>query len=358
MTGTEQTRPVEAWEDGRRQEPGDGRAELWHFEASLTDGTALALGFCLVGLDPHDPDRFQTVVNVMVTTPDGAQHEHAITGAVRSDEVGTERCLLPFGRCTADGDLQRYAVHVDTDDGSLVLDLRYDAQTEAFRPRIASPVSVGEDQVRHFSDLIIARCAVSGSITLNVVYSEVAGVGTHDHQWFDANPHTTWHHWIWGRIATEHYTAVLFDLVTSADLGLRRVPVFGLFDADGTLIFESDGSVDIDSTTSRNEESDKDPRRATYRFRNADRTVMLRFEHQVDLVSKNLYETSTASGELGGASKEQYDRMGVRPSYARCRAAGSLTITAPELQAHETGDMIYELNYPAASDPTTFTTQA
>lgn len=357
MSATGQS-AVEAWEDGRRQTPGDGRAELWHFEASLAEGWTVAIGFCLVDLLPaerDEPERYRTVVNLMITTSDGQHREQAMTGTVRADAVSTQRCGLPFGPNTADGDLRSYDVHVETDDGTTVVDLRFDALTDPYWPRIAAPIQLDGDTARTFNVLIIARCAVTGTIHLDGVRHEVGGIGTHDHQWFDANPLTTWHHWIWGRLATEHHTAILFDLVTSAPTGLRRIPILGVFDTDGRLIFDNTHPVHLTSQMRVDAESGKElPLQATYRAHDADQTCTLDFHWQDDLLSKDLYESAGDSDELGSASREQYDQMNVQPSYTRSHATGTLTLTGPDRDFHETGEMFYELNYPGLADPSAF----
>ena len=45
--------------DGLQQQPCEGRSELWHFDARLDDGTSVGIAFCLVGIDPDDPERVQ-----------------------------------------------------------------------------------------------------------------------------------------------------------------------------------------------------------------------------------------------------------------------------------------------------------
>lgn len=350
---------VEAWEDGRRQMPGGERAELWHFEAGLSDGTIVAIGFCLVGVDPEDPGSLQTVVNVMLTTPDGARHEHAITGTTRTDEIGTDRCALPFGRNTAHGDLRTYDVHVETDDGGLRIDLRYDALTEALLPVIASPVVLNAGRGPRFSELVVARCAVTGTVVVDGTTTEVTGLGAHDHQWFDANPLTTWHHWLWGRLYTEHFSAVLFDLVASRESGLERVPVFAVFDATGALLLDNEHPVELVSELQVDPGSGKAyPLRSTYRFRDGARTVELSVERQEDLISHDLYGAADGSEQLGGASRQQFDDMGVRPSYARCRGIGTLVVTDHGSTVQESGELLYELNYPGKDDPATFAATA
>lgn len=53
---------IQPWEVGRREEALAGRSELWHFDASMEDGTTTAIAFCLVGPGPSGEATFSTVV--------------------------------------------------------------------------------------------------------------------------------------------------------------------------------------------------------------------------------------------------------------------------------------------------------
>lgn len=346
--------------DARQQEPGAERSELWHFDAALDNGMTFAVGFCVVGVDPARPDHTTTVVNVMLTTKDGRQQQHAIQGTVRTAAIGTTRCHLPFGGNRVDGDLQHYDVLVATDDQTLRLDLHYEAKTVAYEPAIAAP-ALDRAAVR-IADLILPRCSVAGTVTIDGTTETVTGEGAHDHQWFTANPMTTWHHWLWGHIYTESYSAVIFDLVTGAELGTQRIPVFGVFDATGALVFDNSAEPQIVADLAVDPDTGKEqPESCTYTFTDGVQIWELGFRRTETLTAKNLYAEAQASadsagGEMGAMSQQQYDAMRIRPSYGRYRADATLVVPEAEGPRTEAGTMIYEFNYPAGPDSSTLVT--
>lgn len=343
---------VEAWEDGRRHEPGDGRAEVWHFDARLGDGTSLALAFCIVGVEPGDTELCRTVVNVMVSTAAGTS-VRAVPGTVRTSTVGTSSCDLTFGGNTVTGDLHSYRLHVETRADDLVLDLTYDAVTEPYRPGRTGHLALGADGNTGFAVLAVPRCRVSGTVVLGGKEEAVAGEGYHDHQWFTSNPQTTWQHWILGHLYTESFTVMVFDLTASEEFGFAHTPLLGVFDAGGRLIFDNLAATRASRTTYVDRSSGKEyPRRSHYTLRDGARTFELWFEWDEVLMAHDLYAAADESddAELGSASRDTFDAMGVRPSYGRFRGEGTLVVNDEGGSVRESGEMVYELSYPARAD--------
>ena len=52
-----------------------------------------------------------------------------------------------------------------------------------------------------------------------------------------------------------------------------------------------------------------------------------------------------------GGTKEQYDQMGIQPTYMRFFAHGGLSLTLNGETSHSTGTMISEYNYNGREDP-------
>lgn len=318
----------------------------------MDDGTKTAIAFCLVGPDPSGEHSFSTLVNVIVTLADGREFLSAAPGSITVSAVGTDQCALHFGPHSAVGDLNKYRVIVEPIEG-VGVELSYEALVEPYRPGGTAQIALTGDGEFHYGIQPVARCRVSGTVTVDGKTIDVTGQGYHDHQWSDVDLLESWHHWLWGRLYTEHYTVLVDDLTTSERFGFTRIPLFGLFDASGALVFDNRGDAETRVETYRDVESGKDyPKRSTYVFRDGQRVIELDFEWTDVLSSRSTYIASAddVAPELGGGQRERFDAMGIRPSYARYRADGSLTITDHDQTVTEHGEMIYELNYVGRPD--------
>lgn len=336
---------IAPWEVGRREDAVTGRSELWHFEAAMADGTTTAIAFCVVGPGPSGEESLSTVVNLFVTLPDGRLFQRMAPGSVAVSEVGTTRCELPFGPHAASGDLKTFSVTVDPIEG-VGVELSYTALVDSYRPGGTAQIALSGDSEFHYAVHAVPRCEVTGTVTADGNTWDVAGQGYHDHQWTDADLQESWHHWLWGRFYSEHFTVVIYDLWTSERFGFTRIPIFGVLDETGAVIFDNRDGVESDVTTARDPESGKDyPKRSRYVFRDGARTFELDFEWTDELVNQDVYGASDVPPELGGGQRDQFDRMGIRPSYTRYRAEGTLTITEGSEVVTERGEMNYEFNY-------------
>ena len=341
-----------AFSDGLQQQPGDGRRELWHFDGRLDDGTSIGIAFCLVGTDPDDPERYRTVVNVMFTDDDGDNVVHFTAGTVRADTVSFDQCDLVFGTNHVRGDLSTYDLHVESDDGSLVIDLHYTALTQPWRPGGTGGITL--DDNTHFADLIIARCAITGTLTRNGSPTAVTGEGYHDHQWFDTDPMATWHHWLLAHLYTDDATVIVYDLVANAAHGHVRTTWLGVFGRDGSLLHDGHDRVASSAETVTDDSSGKEyPKRIAYTGNDPADEIVVSLDWAQTLVNEDLYAAASQNGgpdtELGGASRAEYDRKGIQPTYARYVARGAVQLVQ---LVHDhgiidgVGEAICELNYP------------
>lgn len=120
------------------------------------------------------------------------------------------------------------------------------------------------------------------------------------------------------------------------------------------MIFDNRGGVDAHATTYHDERTDKDyPKNSTYVFHDGDRTVEFDVEWTEIIEVRDMYG-GTGKDHYGLAGEQQrksYDTMGIKPSYMRYYATGTLKITDADGATTERGDMIYEFNYPGVPDP-------
>lgn len=354
---------VRPWEDGRRDTAEPGHNEVWYFDATMEDGTKTVVGF-----RPVDPSATAAGsagsgedapnLNVNITTPDGQEFVDMIRVDAADSSIATKKCDVHFGPHTVvdvNGDLKSWHVHVEPVNGTGV-DLLYEALVEPFRAGGTAHVALGENDEFYYTDQSVPRCRVTGTVTVNGETREVSGQGYHDHQWFNISPMVAWHHWLWGRFYAQGYTAVIYDFVTSERFGFTQVPIFGILDPDGKVVFDNRGGCELDVETYHDDKTDKDyPKSSRYTFRDGDATVQFNVTWKEILEERDMYGATSADhyGLAGDKQRAAYDRMGIKPTYMRYYADGSLTLTrdgadTPEIDV--AGDMIYEFNFPGVPD--------
>ncbi|MEA5055615.1 MAG: hypothetical protein VB093_19520, partial [Propionicimonas sp.] len=175
------------------------------------------------------------------------------------------------------------------------------------------------------------------------------------HQWFNISPLMAWHHWLWGRFYTDNFTVVIYEFVTAERFGFTRIPVFGVLDASGKLIFDNRGDAEVEVTTYHDDQTGKDyPKTSRYTFSGGEATVQFDVTWTQVLEVRDMYGATTADhyGLSGQKQRAAYDAMGIQPTYMRYFANGTLTLTAADgTVTTESGDMIYEYNYTGRPDP-------
>ncbi|PWF27247.1 hypothetical protein [Ancrocorticia populi] len=148
---------------------------------------------------------------------------------------------------------------------------------------------------------------------------------------------------------------VIYDFVASEKFGFARVPIFGVMDKTGKVIFDSRGETEVETTTYYDEQTKKEyPKSSTYVFHDDDATVKFNVTWTDIIEVRDMYGATADQVHYGMAGEQQrkaYDAMGIKPAYMRYYANGTLTMTNSEGTVEESGDMIYEFNYPGVPDP-------
>lgn len=343
---------VQPWEDGRRDTATPGHMEVWYFDATMDDGTKIVVGFRPInpaGNGGADAPN----LNVNITTPDGQEFVDMIQVPAEDSSIASDHCEVRFGVHTAVGNLVDYDVHVEPVNG-IGLDLHYHALVDPYRAGGTAQVALGEDDEFYYTDFSVPRSRVSGTVTAGGKTWEVEGEGYHDHQWFNISPFVAWHHWLWGRFFAENYTVVIYDFVTSEKFGFTRVPIFGVMDKSGKVIFDNRSEADVQVETYHDDQTDKAyPKRSRYTFHEDGTTAEFEIDWKQVIEVRDMYGATSADhyGMAGEKQRAAYDAMGIKPSYMRYYAVGKLTLTdAQSAVTTESGDMIYELNYPGVPD--------
>lgn len=338
---------VAPWEDGRRADPVAGNAEVWYFDAVLDDGSKAVIythprTAGKLAEDGDNPD-----VGIIITSPDGKNFGKPLSFYPADDSsFGTDKCDIRVGPHTFVGDFKDYDIHVEPIEG-VGADLHFHAEVEPFRQGGSGIIALGDDDEYFYTDLPVVRSAVTGELTYDGRTVQVTGLGYHDHQWFNINPMLAWHHWLWGRMYTEHYTVYIYDFVASERFGFTPVPFFGVqSNQTGRTIFATDGGFTRTTRLERDETLDRDfPKVSEYVFTNKDgQSVQFRTEWAQQLEARDSYVLADPR------TREALDGFGAHPIYSRYFSHGSVTLTGPDGRpVTETGEMIYE--YPINGNP-------
>lgn len=344
---------VKQWEDGRRDTSDPGHNEVWYFDATMGDGTKTVVGFRPMDAASNDGGDAPNL-NVNITTPDGQDFVDMIQVPVEDSSMASDHAEVHFGPHSAVGDLKDYDVHVEPVNG-IGVHLHYHALVEPYRAGGTAHVALGDNEEFYYTDFSIPRHEVTGTVTAGGKTWEVKGQGYHDHQWFNVHPFIAWHHWLWGRFYTENYTVVIYDFVTSEKFGFTRVPIFGVMDKSGQVVFDNKGDAEVEVETYHDEQTNKDyPKTSRYSFEVDGATAHFDITWTQVLEVRDMYGATTEDhyGLGGQKQREAYDKMGIQPTYMRYYADGTLTLTqADGNTSTESGDMIYEYNYVGRPDP-------
>lgn len=332
-------RIVEPWEDGRRDDDRPGVNEVWYFDATMEDGTKVVVGFRPKAPDDTQIEKSSPNLNILVTTPDGVPHADMWVYSGEEGTMSKEKCEVHYGPHSAVGNLEEYDVKVVPEHG-VGADLHYKALVKPFRPGGTAYVALGDNDEMYYTDMSIPKSIVTGTVTVDGRTYEVTGTGYHDHQWMNINPYMAWHHWVWGRLYAGEYTVVIYDFTASERFGFKRVPILGILDGNGDVIFDNTQPVKCETELYWQEEMQKDfPKSIKYEFEDKGKKILFDLDWIDEIEVRNIY------GNAPKEQKEAFDRMGLMPTYMRYYADGKLTIIDSEGTKDVSGKMIYEFAY-------------
>ncbi|WP_040976955.1 lipocalin-like domain-containing protein [Necropsobacter massiliensis] len=334
---------VELWEGGRRVGSALGENEVWYFDGNFSDGSKFMVGF-----RPKNPyanhDFDEPNVNIMITTPSGELFHDFVFADSQDSFFGKEQCDVKIGGHTAKGGWQAYQLEFKADNG-VGLSLHYQALTEPFRQGTGY-IGFGENGELFHTDLAVPKSKITGELTAGGKTWQVEGFGYHDRQWMNTSPLAVYHHWLWGRAYCRQHTVYIYDFVGAEDYGFKRVPMFGVYDASGKLIFQTNGNIALETELEFDEQMGKRfPKTSRYVFDNGDAAVKLNIKWKQQIEVRPMYQNATPE------QKAEYDAMGIEPNYGRYFADVSLEIVANGKTVADCGEMIYEYVYFGKENP-------
>jgi hypothetical protein len=313
--------------------------------ANFEDGSKFIIGFRPKAPKDQARNVFSPNVNIMITTPEGETRSDFLYYKAHEGSIAKERCEVKMGPHSAIGDLKDYDVHFEPVNG-VGADLHYHFLVEPFRPGGTAYAALGDNDEFYYTDMSIPKAEVTGTLTYDGKTVTVKGQGYHDHQWMNLSPFQAWHHWLWGRLYAGEYTIVIYDFVASKRFGFERIPILGILDGSGKVIFDNTQPVECKMTTYVQPELQRAfPKRSQYVFKDCGKEVRLDIEWLQEI------EVRRSAKLLPWYGRMAMKLLGVDPFYMRYFAKADLTIIGEDKTVHESGNMIYEFNYMGKSDP-------
>jgi hypothetical protein len=225
--------PIAPWEDGMRTDGSKGTYEWWYFDASLNDGSKLAITFRTKPIidvgKPLDP-----WVDFNLERAGGKSLDQHLHIEPQQFNASKETCDVVMGANFFKGDLHTYAIHVEA--AGIVVDVSLTAITPAWRPETGW-LFFGEHEEYYFAwlpsvpqgDAHITMAVDGGSP------QDYTGIGYHDHNWGNISMLKLMHDWYWARGKIANYALIASYITTEQRYGSETFPVFMLA-KDGKVI--------------------------------------------------------------------------------------------------------------------------
>lgn len=357
---------VAPWEDGIRNTDGVDTNEVWYFDADFDDGSKVIAAFRPKTVGAMQTVGYEPNLNLAITRPNGETVQEFSFAKLANSSMSKEKCDVHFGPDYCTGDFKQYDVHIESTQG-IACDLHYRALVEPFRQGTSS-LALGDNDEYFYTDLSVPKCEVTGTLTYDGQTINVHGQGYHDHQWMNITPLAAFHHWLWGRMYTEKYVIYIYDFVTTEHFGFKRLPFFMIADNQtGKIIFTTNGHVSVETQLEDTTVGKPFPKTSRYVFDNGNDKAEFTVTWRDIIETRDMYgdapkdaqEAAQRAKQAGitgmqkaiGGTKEQYDKMGIQPTYLRFFADGGVKLTLDGTTTESDGTMLYEYNYMGRIDP-------
>lgn len=330
---------VEEWEDGVRDNSEPNHFEWWYFDSILDDGTKVVIQFLSKNGRTFSSKKFHPTIFYKVTMPDGRQIDKEIHCSANDIKWSDKTCDINFGKHYFKGNLRNYEIHIDSVDG-MSADIFLESLSTPYRPG-TSYFQFGSPEKYYTWLCVVPRGRVTGTITVEGKTKKVTGMGYHDHQWGSINFHKYWNHWIWARQSFDDYSLLLFDFFTNEKYGQERFPIIFIQDNEGKIIFESHDNVQCKVVKKYIDESSgkQYPAVIDYVFKQNGKIVRYRLSTDKTIESKG-------KNNLPLSMKMVMKLMGIKASYSRFTATGSLEMKSEKESIIRESSLIYEIMCP------------
>jgi len=280
---------VALFEDGRRSGDGPGRFEWWYFDALLADHAYVAVLFFTKPF-AHPGAVLDPVVSISIKPPGKESVTKTAHFAATTFAASIDRCDVTIDANAFKGDLLTYRIHAKVED----------LEVDAVLTRVIDPLRLGtghllfEDAAdEHFFGWLAA--VPKGSVKVSyrvgeIVATDVAGDGYHDHNWGDIDMSHLIHDWYWGRATVGGYTVIAVQLTAQQAYGSTRRTEFVLVDRDGRYLAKGNANVAFDGSDTSPDDKSGVPvaNRLVYTFTDGPTQYVASFDRRDALLQKAL----------------------------------------------------------------------
>jgi hypothetical protein len=227
---------VEMWEDGARTDGNENSYEWWYFDAKLSDGSTMVVGFYTKLLTDIDKP-LKPLIMINIDYADGTVVKKQMEFKADEYSSSTAECDVKIGSNYFKGNLESYTIHFEDDE--LQLDIQIKRETESWRPETG--YLMFGDEGYYFAWVVAVP---QGEATVQYTYqgkqTSTNGSCYHDHNWGNKALNELINHWYWQRTELGPYTVIAAEIVAEEKYGYDSIVVYNL--SKNGKLYKDDGA--------------------------------------------------------------------------------------------------------------------
>lgn len=214
------TKEITLREDGHRTHGKFGEYEWWYFDVKLDDGSSLVIVFYTQPVTAATPGYAPSISFSL--TKNGQLISDSAGFKMADCSFSRDRCQVRMGKCFAEGDLNQYRLHYETE--KITADLTLRGSIPSWRPETGHIFFDEKDYFAWLPSVPEGRAEVI--ITIGSQTQSYTGTGYHDHNWGNKGMFWLMHHWYWGRAKIGEYQAITSYITARKEYGYEHFPIF------------------------------------------------------------------------------------------------------------------------------------
>lgn len=232
---------IQQKEDGMRTSGKRGTYEWWYFDAHLDDGSNIVIVFFTK--PPHRVNgRMKPFCTLDIDWPDGSKIHREYNCSVKESHFSEEHCDVIMGGNFFRGNLKHYEIHFEDD--SLIMDVKLERKSPSWRPHTGHWY-FGKKRKKYFAWLpAVPLGDVSATIQYQGIRKDLTGSGYHDHNWYNKNILTMFHHWYWARAEIGDYTVILTQMVATKKFDNIEFPLV-MISKNGNVLADNEEKLEL-----------------------------------------------------------------------------------------------------------------
>jgi hypothetical protein len=215
---------VEVWEDGARTDGNKNSYEWWYFDAKLSDGSTMVVGFYTKLLTDIDKP-LNPLIMINIDYADGTVVKKQVEYKASEYSSSTTGCNVSIGKNYFKGNLESYSIHFEDED--LKLDIEIMRETESWRPETGY-LKFGDEG--YYFAWVVAVPQGQAKVEYTYQGKQISATGScyHDHNWGNKALNEIINHWYWQRTELGPYTIIAAEIVAEEKYGYNSIVVYNL----------------------------------------------------------------------------------------------------------------------------------